>query len=86
MQVKKQLLEPDLEQRIGFKLGKEYVKAIYCHPAEYIMQNARLDEAHAGIKIDGRNFNNLVYADDPTQMAKGKEELKSLLMKVKKEN
>ena len=50
------------------------------------MRNARLDEAHAGIKIDGRNFNNLVYADDPTQMVKGKEDLKSLLMKVKKEN
>ena len=48
-----------------------------------IMQNARLDEAQAGIKIVGRNIGNLRYADDTTLMAKGKEELKSLLMKVK---
>ena len=47
------------------------------------MQNARLDEAQAGIKIAGRNINNLRYADDTTLMAEGKEELKSLLMKVK---
>ena len=46
------------------------------------MQNARLDEAHAGIKIAGRNINNLRYADDSTFMAESKEELKSLLMKV----
>ena len=49
------------------------------------MQNAGLDEAQAGIKIAGRNINNLRYADDPTLMAKTKEELKSLLMKVKEE-
>ena len=54
--------------------------------AEYIMQNARLDEAQAGIKIAGRNINNLRYADDTTLMAKSEEELKSLLMKVKQEN
>ena len=54
--------------------------------AEYIMQNARLDEAQAGIKIAGRNINNLRYADDTTLMAESKEELKSLLMKVKEEN
>ena len=53
--------------------------------AKYIMQNAGLDEAQAGIKIAGRNINNLRYADDPTLMAKTKEELKSLLMKVKEE-
>ena len=53
--------------------------------AEYIMQNARLDEAQAGIKISGRNINNLRYADDTTLMAGSKEELKSLLMKVKEE-
>ena len=53
---------------------------------EYIMQNARLDEAQAGIKIAGRNINNLRYADDTTLMAEGKEELKSLLMKVKEES
>ena len=53
---------------------------------EYIMWNARLDEAQAGIKIARRNINNLRYADDTTLMAEGKEELKSLLMKVKEEN
>jgi len=50
------------------------------------MQNARLDEAQAGIKITGRNINNLRYADDTTLMAESKEELKSLLMKVKEES
>ena len=50
------------------------------------MQNARLDEAQAGIKIAGRNINNLRYADDTTLMAESKEELKGLLMKVKEEN
>ena len=50
------------------------------------MQNARLDEAQAGIKIAGRNINNFTYADDTTLMAESKEELKSLLMKVKEES
>ena len=54
--------------------------------AEYIMQNARLEEAQAGIKIAGRNVNNLRYADDTTFTAESEEELKSLLMKVKEEN
>ena len=54
--------------------------------AEYIILNARLDEAQAGIKIAGRNINNLRYADDTTLMAESKEELKSLLMKVKEES
>ena len=54
--------------------------------SEYIMQNARLDEAQAGIKIAGRNINNLRYADDTTLMAESEEELKSLLMKVKEES
>ena len=54
--------------------------------AEYIVQNAGLDEAQAGIKIAGRNINNLKYADDTTLMAESKEELKSLLMKVKEES
>ena len=53
--------------------------------AEYIMRNAELEEAQAGIKIAGRNINNLRYADDTTIMAESKEELKSLLMKVKEE-
>ena len=50
------------------------------------MQNARLDETQAGIKISGRNINNLRYADDTTLMAESKKELKSLLMKVKEES
>ena len=54
--------------------------------AEYIMQNARLEEAQAGIKIAGRNINNLRYADDTTLMAESEEELKIFLMKVKEEN
>ena len=54
--------------------------------AEYIMRNTRLDEAHARIKTDGRNINNLRYADDTTLMAESEEELKSLLIKVKEES
>ena len=78
MQVKKQQLELDMEQQTGCKLGKEYVKAIYCHPAyltlaEYIMRNAGLEEAQAGIKISRRNNNNLRYADDTTLWQKVKE-------------
>ena len=67
MQVKKQQLELDMEQQTGSKLGKEYIKAVCCHPAylilyaDYLMRNARLDEAQAGIKIAGRNMNNLRY-------------------------
>ena len=54
--------------------------------AEHIMQNARLDESQAKIKMAGRNINNLGYADDTTLMAESKEELKNLLMRVKKES
>ena len=73
-----------------FQIGKGYVKDVYCHPAylyaEYIMRNAGLEEAQAGIKIAGRDINNLRYADDTALMAESKEELKSLLMKVKEES
>ena len=66
----------DMEQRTGSKLGKEYVKVVYCHPAylyaEYIMRNTRLEEAQAGIKITRRNINNLRYADDTTLWQKSK--------------
>ena len=91
MQVRKQQLELDIEQQTGSKSGKEYVEAVYCHPAyltymQNIMRNAGLEEAQAGIKIAGRNINNLRYADDTTLMAESEEELKSLLMKVKEEN
>ena len=125
-----------MEQWTASKLGKEYIKAVYCHivcltymqstsngnplqcsclenprteepggllsvglhrvghdwsdlaaaAAEYIMRKAGLDEAQAGIKIAGRNINNLRYADDITFMAESKEELKSLLMKVNEES
>ena len=91
MQVKKQQLKLDMEQT-GSKLGKEYVKVVYCHPVylTYIQSiswwNARLDEAQTGIKIAGRNINNLRYADNTTFMAESEEKLKSLLMKVKEES
>ena len=80
-----------MEQLTGSKSGKEYVKAVYCHPAyltyaESIMRNAGLEEAQAGIKIAGRNINNFRYVDDTTLMAESEEELKSLLMKVKEES
>ena len=73
-------------------MGKEYVKAVHFHPvyfnlyAEYIIWNAGLEEAQAGIKIAGRNINNLRYAADITLMAESEEELKSLLMEVKEES
>ena len=87
MQVKKQQLELNMEQQIGSKSGKEYIKAVYCHPAyltylyaEYIMWNAGLNESQAGIKIAGRYINNLRYADEASLMAERKEELESLLL------
>ena len=67
-------MEHGFEQWTGSKLGKEYDKAVYCHPvyltfSEYIMWNARLDDSQTGIKIAGRNINNLRYADNTTLMA-----------------
>ena len=92
MQVKKQQLELDMEQQTGSKSGKGVRQGCILSPclfnlyAEYIMKNAGLGEAQAGIKIAGRNINNLIYADDTTLMAESGEELKSLLMKVKEES
>ena len=93
MQVREQQLGLDMEQQTGSKSVKEYIKTVYCHPvyltymqSKYIMRNTGLDEAQAGIKIVGTNLNNLRYADDTTLMAESKEELKSLLMKVKEES
>ena len=89
MQVKKQQLECNMEQWTGSKLwngvsqGCMLSRCLFNFCAEYIMQNARLEEAQAGIKFAGRNINNLRYADDTTLMAES-EELKSLLMKVKR--
>ena len=88
MEVKKQQLELDMEKQTGSKLGKEYVKVVPCLfnlYREYIMRNAGLDEAQAGIKIARRNINNFRYSDDATLMAES-EELKSLLMKVKEKS
>ena len=75
-----------------FQIGKGVHQSYILSPcllnlhAEYIVQNARLDEAQAGIKIAGRNINNLRYGDDTTIMAESEEELKSLLIKVKEES
>ena len=63
-----------------------YIVTMLIYDAEYIMRNAGLDEAQAGIKIAGRNINNLRYAEDTTLMAEIEEELKSLLIEVKKES
>ena len=84
MQMKKQQLEPDMEQQIGSKLGKEYNKAIYGHPAyltymHSTLWNAGLEESQAGIKIAGRNINNLMYTDDTTLKTESEEELKEHL-------
>ena len=92
MQVKKQQLELDMEQQTGSKLGKEYVKAVYCHPAYLTSIQSTLWERLGWRKhklesrLPGRNINNLRYADDTTLMAESEEELKSLLMKVKEES
>ena len=92
MQVRKQQLELDMEQQTGSKLEKGVrhscilSSCLFNLYAEYIMGNAGLDEAQAGIKISRKNINNLRYADDTTFMAGSEEELKSLLMKVKEES
>ena len=89
MQVKKQQLKLDMEQQTGSKYEKRYVKAVFWHPAyltynaEYIMQNAGLDETQAGIKIAGRNINNFRYADDTTLRTESEEELKTSWWKWK---
>ena len=91
MQVKKQQLELDMEQQTDSKLGKEYVKAVYCHLAYLTYMQSTSGEMPDWMKhkleskIAGRNTNNLRYADDTTLMAESEEELKSLLMKVKEE-
>ena len=88
MQVKKQ---PDMEQQTGSKLGKEYVKAVYCHPAYLTYMQSTSCEMPGWMKhklksrLAGRDSNNLRYADDTTLMVESEEELKSPLMKVKGE-
>ena len=91
MQVKKQQLELYMEQKTGSKLGKEHIKAVYCHPAYLTyMQSTSWDVlGWMKHKLESRspaNINHLRYADDTTLMAESEEELKSLLRKVKVEN
>ena len=91
MQVRKQQLELDMEQQTVPNRKKStsrlYIVTLLINLyAEYIMRNAGLEETQAGIKIAGRNINNLRYEDDTTLMAESEEELKSLLMKVKEES
>ena len=89
MQVRKQQLELDTD---WFQIGKGLRQGCILSPclfnlyAEYIMWNAGLDETQTGIKIAGSHINNLRYADNTTIMAESKEELKSLMMKVKEES
>ena len=89
MQVKKELVRMEHGTMDWFQIGKGVCQGCILSPcffnlyAEYIMWNARLDKAQAGIKIAGRNINNLRYADDTILMAESEQELKSLLMKVK---
>ena len=94
MQIRKQQLEMDMEQQfqigvwfqIGVRQGCILSPCLFKLYAEFIMRNAGLEETQAGIKIAGRNLNNLRYEDDTTLMAESEEELKSLLMKVKEES
>ena len=92
MQVKKQQLESSVEKMTGIKLGKQLWRGcmlslyLFNLQAEYIMQNARLDESQAGIKIAERNINNLRNVDDITLMTENEEELRSFLIKVKEES
>ena len=88
MQVKKQQLELGMEQWTYSKLGKEYLKAVYCHPAYLTYMQSTSSKfwvrwSTSWIKIAGRNINNFRYADDTTLMAESEEELRSFLVKVK---
>ena len=86
MQIKKQQLEPDMEQQTGSKLGKEYVKAVYCHPAYLTYMHSTSCEMPGWMKYKLESRLSLRYTDYTTHMAKSEEELKSLLMKVKEES
>ena len=90
MQVKKQQLELDVEKQAGSKSGKEYVKAVYCHPAYLTYMQSTSWEMPAGWSSSWnqdsqRSINNLRYANDTTLMAESEEELKKLLIKMKEE-
>ena len=87
--VKKQQLEPDMERQTGSKSGKEYIKAVYCHPAYLTSMQSILCKMLGWMnhKLESKLLgdNNLRYADDTTLMAESEEELKSLLMRVREE-
>ena len=90
MQVKKQQLEPDMEQQTGSKLGKEYVKAIYCDPvySNYMQSTSFKMPGWMKHSLESRlpGINNLRYPDDTTLRAESEEEVKSLLIKVKEDS
>ena len=92
MQVKEATVRTGHRTRDWFQIGKGVCQGCILSPClfnlyvEYIVQNARLDDAQSGIKIPGRNVNNLRYTDDTTLMAESEEELKSRLMKVKEDS
>ena len=86
MQVKKQQLELDMEQWTGLKLGKECVKAVYCHSAYLTGMQSTSCKMPGWMNIAERNIDHLRYTGDTTLMAESEEELKSLLMKVKEES
>ena len=90
MQVKKQQLEPDMEQRTGSKLGKEYVKAVYCHPVYVTYMQNTLCEMPGWMKhkLESRLPGEISITSDMqmTTLMAGREELKNLLMKVKEES
>ena len=91
MQLKKQRLEPNMEQQTGSKLGKEYIKAVYYHPAclTYMQSTSCEMLGRMKHKLKSRlqgGINDLICADDTTIMAGSKKELKSLLMKMKEES
>ena len=92
MWLKKQQLEPYTEQRTGSTLGKEYIKAVYCHPVYLTYMQSTSCKLPGWMKhklesrLPGKKVNNLSYADDTTLMTESKEELKRLFMKVKEES
>ena len=86
MQAKKQQIELDMELQSGSKLGKRHIKAVYFHHAYLYYMQSTSGKMPSWKQDLGRNINNLMYADDATLMAEREEELKSLLMKVKKES
>ena len=91
MQVKKQQLEPDMKQLTGFKLGKEYIKAVYCHSdyLTYVQSTSSKMPDWMKHKLESRlpgEISITWYANNPTLMAESEEEIKSLLMKLKEES